>query len=85
MSNEKINLTFKVQSFRRIPNPYIKAENGEKAAEKTEKMFYFLIAWSGNSALQNMLKDLTPEKSMLYHYLWAQMIWEMPLMRKVML
>ena len=33
MSNEKMNLTFKVQSFRRIPNPYIKAENGEKAAE----------------------------------------------------
>lgn len=33
MSNEKLNLTFKVQSFRRIPNPYIKAENGEKAAE----------------------------------------------------
>lgn len=33
MNNEKMNLTFKVQSFRRIPNPYIKAENGEKAAE----------------------------------------------------
>lgn len=33
MSNEKMNLTFKVQSFRRIPNPYIKSENGEKAAE----------------------------------------------------
>ncbi len=33
MSNEKMNLTFKVQSFRRIPNPYIKAENGEKSAE----------------------------------------------------
>ena len=33
MSNEKMSLTFKVQSFRRIPNPYIKAENGEKAAE----------------------------------------------------
>lgn len=33
MANEKMNLVFKVQSFRRIPNPYMKAENGEKTAE----------------------------------------------------
>lgn len=33
MNDEKMNLTFKVQSLRRIPNPYIKAENGEKTAE----------------------------------------------------
>lgn len=33
MENKKMTLTFKVQSFRRIPNPYLKSENGEKAAE----------------------------------------------------
>ena len=33
MANEKMTLTFKVQSFRRIPNPYLKAEEGEKTAE----------------------------------------------------
>jgi len=34
MSNhEKRTLTFKVQSFRRIPNPYLKSEEGEKGAE----------------------------------------------------
>lgn len=34
MSNQqKLTLTFKVQSFRRIPNPYIKSEDGEKGAE----------------------------------------------------
>ena len=34
MSNqEKRTLTFKVQSFRRIPNPYLKSEDGEKGAE----------------------------------------------------
>lgn len=34
MSNqEKRTLTFKVQSFRRIPNPYLKSEDGEKSAE----------------------------------------------------
>lgn len=34
MSNqEKKSLTFKVQSFRRIPNPYLKSEEGEKGAE----------------------------------------------------
>lgn len=31
--NEKQTMTFKVQSFRRIPNPYLKSENGEKGAE----------------------------------------------------
>ena len=34
MSNEeKRSMTFKVQSFRKIPNPYLKSENGEKSAE----------------------------------------------------
>ena len=34
MSNqEKKSLTFKVQSFRKIPNPYLKSEEGEKGAE----------------------------------------------------
>lgn len=34
MSNqEKQTLTFKVQSFRRIPNPYLKSDGGEKSAE----------------------------------------------------
>lgn len=34
MSNqENLTLTFKVQSFRRIPNPYLKSEDGEKGAE----------------------------------------------------
>ena len=34
MSNqEKKCLTFKVQSFRKIPNPYLKSEEGEKGAE----------------------------------------------------
>ena len=34
MSNqEKTSLTFKVQSFRKIPNPYLKSEEGEKGAE----------------------------------------------------
>lgn len=34
MSNhEKLTLTFKVQSFRRIPNPYLKSEDGDKGAE----------------------------------------------------
>ncbi len=32
-NHEKRTLTFKVQSFRRIPNPYLKTENGEKNAE----------------------------------------------------
>lgn len=32
-NQEKRILTFKVQSFRRIPNPYVKAEAGEKSAE----------------------------------------------------
>ena len=32
-SSEKQIITFKVQSFRRIPNPYAKAEGGEKGAE----------------------------------------------------
>lgn len=31
--NEKRTMTFKVQSFRKIPNPYLKSENGEKGAE----------------------------------------------------
>ena len=31
--NEKQTMTFKVQSFRKIPNPYLKSENGEKGAE----------------------------------------------------
>lgn len=30
---EKKTLTFKVQSFRRIPNPYLRSEEGEKTAE----------------------------------------------------
>ncbi len=30
---ESRTLTFKVQSFRRIPNPYLKSEEGEKGAE----------------------------------------------------
>lgn len=34
MSNqEKKILTFKVQSFRKIPNPYLKSDEGEKSAE----------------------------------------------------
>lgn len=33
MSNKELTLTFKVQSFRRIPNPYLKSEDGEKNAE----------------------------------------------------
>ncbi len=34
MSNqEKKSLTFKVQSFRKIPNPYLKSDEGEKGAE----------------------------------------------------
>lgn len=34
MSNqEQCTLTFKVQSFRRIPNPYLKSKDGEKGAE----------------------------------------------------
>jgi len=34
MNNEEARtLTFKVQSFRRIPNPYIKSEEGEKCSE----------------------------------------------------
>lgn len=32
-NQEKQLLTFKVQSFRRIPNPYSRSENGEKNAE----------------------------------------------------
>lgn len=32
-TQEKRTLTFKVQSFRRIPNPYLKSEDGEKGAE----------------------------------------------------
>ncbi len=32
-SQEKRILTFKIQSFRRIPNPYLKSEEGEKGAE----------------------------------------------------
>lgn len=32
-TQEKQTLTFKVQSFRRIPNPYLKSEEGEKSAE----------------------------------------------------
>ena len=31
--HEKQTFTFKVQSFRHIPNPYLKSENGEKGAE----------------------------------------------------
>lgn len=33
MCVEKMNLTFKVQSFRRIPNPYTRTGSGEKTAE----------------------------------------------------
>lgn len=33
MYQETKSMTFKVQSFRRIPNPYLKSENGEKTAE----------------------------------------------------
>lgn len=34
MTNEKnLTLCFKVQSFRRIPNPYLKSDEGEKSAE----------------------------------------------------
>lgn len=33
INEEKLKLTFKVQSFRRIPNPYQKSEFGEKGAE----------------------------------------------------
>ena len=32
-TQEKQTLTFKVQSFRRIPNPYLKSEEGEKSEE----------------------------------------------------
>lgn len=32
-NQEKRTLVFKVQSFRRIPNPYFKSEDGEKGAE----------------------------------------------------
>lgn len=32
-TQEKQTLTFRVQSFRRIPNPYLKSEEGEKSAE----------------------------------------------------
>lgn len=32
-SQKPKTLTFKVQSFRRIPNPYLKSEDGEKGAE----------------------------------------------------
>lgn len=32
-TQNKITLTFKVQSFRKIPNPYLKSEQGEKGAE----------------------------------------------------
>lgn len=33
MNNQKQTLTFKVQSFRHIPNPYLKSVEGEKGAE----------------------------------------------------
>ena len=33
MTEQKLSLTFKAQSFRRIPNPYLKSDMGDKGAE----------------------------------------------------
>lgn len=40
MENNSLVLTFKVQSFRRIPNPYVKNDNGERTSAET----YVLVA-----------------------------------------